>query len=216
MRRLLLCSALILPAVAQAHPHIFIETGLEAIVDEQGRLTHVKVTWTYDDFYSLLITEDMKLDQDFDGVLTAEEEARLTGFDMNWDEGYYGDLVALLGDRNLTLLRPQDYTASFADGRVTSTHIRAVAEAPVITGGELVLRPFDETFYTAYDVTLPVSVTGAQACLISKIEPNIDAELEALQALLADIDANSNPEDAGLGNMGERFATDVRILCAGS
>ncbi len=215
MKRLLLCTALMVPSTAAAHPHIFIETGLEAIVDAQGRLTHVRVTWKYDEFYSLLVTEDMQLDQDYDGVLTAAEEASLSGFDMNWDAGYYGDLVAILGDTDLALSRPQDFTAQMVNGQVITTHLRAVDGAPKVVGTELVLRPYDETFYSAYDVTLPVKVTGWDACLISKFEPDIDSELEAMQAQLAELDANSDPEDAGLPNIGEKFATDVRILCAG-
>lgn len=216
MKHLALCLGLVAPTCLAAHPHIFIDTGLEVIVDDAGRLTHVKVSWTYDEFYSLLITEDMQLDQDFDGVLTAAEQAQLTGFDMNWDAGYYGDLKAALGGAALQLSRPQNYTASFADGKITSTHIRAVQGSPLVASGELVLRPYDETFYTAYEVLQAVSVRGAEACLISRLEPDIDAELEAMQAQLAELDANSNPEDAGLPNIGAKFATEVRISCAGS
>lgn len=201
---------------ALAHPHIFIDTGLEAVVDDAGRLTHIKVSWTYDDFYSLLVTEDMQLDQDFDGILTAEEQAQLSGFDMNWIEGYNGDLKAALNGVDLVLSGPQDYSASLADGKITSTHWRAVAGAPLMASGELVMRPYDKTFYTAYEVTKPARVTGKDACLISKIEPDIDAELEAMQAQLAELDANSNPEEVGLPNIGAKFATEVRITCAGS
>lgn len=60
--------ALILSSLAAAplaaHPHIFIDTGFELILDEAGHMTHVRVSWQYDDFYSLLITEDMALDTD--------------------------------------------------------------------------------------------------------------------------------------------------------
>ena len=82
-----------LPISAAAHPHVFIDTGLEFIVDDAGQLTHVRVTWVYDEFYSLLVLEDMKLDQDADGVLTDAEEQVLAGFDAQWVEGYNGDLV---------------------------------------------------------------------------------------------------------------------------
>lgn len=216
MKHVALCLAILAPMPAVAHPHIFIDTGLEAVVDDAGRLTHIRISWTYDAFYSLLVTEDMQLDQDFDGVLTPEEEAQLSGFDMNWDAGYYGDLRASLAGQALELSRPMDYTASFADGKITTTHLRAVAGHPLVASGELVMRPYDETFYTAYEVTQPAKVSGQLACLISKIEPDIDAELEKMQVQLAELDANSNPEDAGLPNIGAKFATEIRITCAGS
>ena len=53
-----------------AHPHIFVDTGFEVILDAEGRLTHLRITWAYDEFYSLLVTEDRGLDPDYDGVLT--------------------------------------------------------------------------------------------------------------------------------------------------
>ena len=53
----------------------------------------MRVTWAYDEFYSLLVLEDMRLDQDADGVLTEAEEQFLSGFDAQWVEGYNGDLV---------------------------------------------------------------------------------------------------------------------------
>ena len=158
----------------------------------------------------------MQLDQDFDGILTPEEEAQLVGFDMNWDEGYSGDLKATMSGQELRVSRPEDFTASYANGRITSTHLRSVESAPIMTSGELVLRPYDETFYTAYEVTKPATVTGSEACLISKVEPDIDAKLAEMQVQLLELDANSNPEDAGLPNLGAQLATEIRITCAGS
>lgn len=216
MIRLLSLLAFLAPLPAAAHPHIFIDAGLEAIVDEEGRLTHIKVIWTYDAFYSLLITEDMGLDGDYDGVLTEAEQAQLTGFDMQWIEGFNGDLEVQLAGADLGLSGPLDYTASFAGGQITTTHFRAVLDMPTLTGKELILLPYDQSFYTAYEVGQQVSVDGLDSCLISKVEPNIDAELEALQAQLALLDTDNSPEEFGLPNAGRAFATEVRVTCASS
>jgi len=62
-------------------------------VDDRNRLTHVQITWEYDEFFSLLMTEDLGVDADYDGVLTEADLELLAGFDMNWIEGYNGDLV---------------------------------------------------------------------------------------------------------------------------
>ncbi len=64
LRPALLGLALMMPAPALSHPHIFIDAGLDVIFDDDGRLTHVKVTWVYDAFYSLLTMEERALDQD--------------------------------------------------------------------------------------------------------------------------------------------------------
>jgi ABC-type uncharacterized transport system substrate-binding protein len=216
MIRALLFLALFAPLPVAAHPHIFIDTGLEVIVDDQGRLTHIEVSWTYDAFYSLLISEEKGLDQDYDGQLTEAEQAKLAGFDMQWIDGFNGDLEAQLGGDALRLSGPMNYTARIEGGQIITTHIRAVEGMPVLAGKALVLLPYDKTFYTAYKVVGPVSVAGMQSCLISSVEPDIDAELEALQAQLALLDIASDPEDVGLPNAGRAFATEVRVLCAGS
>lgn len=95
-KTLTLCLTL-LAAPLGAHPHIFVNTGLSFVVDDQNRLTHVQVTWAYDELYSLLLTEDLGVDSDYDGVLTAADTALLTGFDMQWIEGFNGDLVGTQG-----------------------------------------------------------------------------------------------------------------------
>lgn len=102
------------------------DTGLTLHFDAEGRLAEVEVTWMYDELYSLLVTEDMELDQDFDGKLTDEEQARLTGFDMQWIEGFNGDLEISQGGTELRLSGPRDYTGVLEDYRVITTHFRSV------------------------------------------------------------------------------------------
>ncbi|MEX0310131.1 MAG: DUF1007 family protein, partial [Tateyamaria sp.] len=59
--RVSLCAAIAatcLAAPVAAHPHVFVDTGLKVIVDEAGVFQGVEVTWSYDDFYSLLLLSD--------------------------------------------------------------------------------------------------------------------------------------------------------------
>lgn len=198
-----------------AHPHIFVDTGLEAIFDPQGRLTHVRVTWQYDELFSLLITEDMGLDSDFDGILTDAEQAKLTGFDMNWIEGYNGDLEVMNGALGVPLSRPTQGTAAFADGRITTTHLRSVLD-PVLLDGQLVIKPYDPTYYTAYDVTLPLLITGTDGCRARVKMPDINAGLKALREELSTLSAEADPQDAGLPNIGEQLASEVIVTCSAS
>lgn len=216
MRSILTSLALLAPLPALAHPHVFIDTGVEVIFDDEGRLTHVRVTWAYDDFYSLLLAEDYGIDQDGDGALTPEEEAKITGFDANWVEGYYGDLVAKLEGQALTLSGPLEPTAKMVEGRLISTHLREVSGTPVIGGDTLSIKAFDESFYTAYELNLPVKLTGAPNCQMDRVDADIDGELAQMQAFLLTLDANANLEENDIPLMGERFATDLRITCPAS
>ncbi len=210
---LLLCTA---PLPAIAHPHIFVDTGIEIVLDDAGALAHVRITWAYDEYYSLLITEELEVDQDFDGVLTAQDKARLTGFDMNWIPGFNGDLVALLDDAPLALSGPQQPTATLEEGRITTTHIRQVDGSPNLAGRVLSLRAFDETYYTAYDVTLPVRIAPASTCTLDKIAPDIDGELEQMRQMLLTINADADLEENEIPLIGAKFATEIRVSCPAS
>ena len=199
---------------AGAHPHIFVDTGVEVFTDDQGRMTHIKVTWAYDAFYSLLITEDYGLDPDGDAVLTADEKAKLNGFDMAWVEGFNGDLSVVLAGQDVALSGPRDFTTDMSEGRLVTTHIRDVATAPDLAGAALVIKPYDPTYYTAYDVTYPVTVSGGALCEVRKEEPQMDDQMSALQAALAGIGVDTDPADAGLPNAGGVFATQIEVICS--
>lgn len=88
---------------ALAHPHVFVDTGVELRFDAEGRLEALRIVWVYDDFVSLMIVAERGLDPDGDGVLTEAETAALTGFDMQWDEGFAGDTYLLADGRDLAL-----------------------------------------------------------------------------------------------------------------
>ena len=206
--------ALLAPSPVLAHPHIFIDVGLEVLVDDSGQMESVRVTWAYDALYSLLITEEFGLDTDGDAVLTPQEEAELAGFDMKWVPGFNGDLLAQLGTEVLALSGPQEPTAVMREGRIVTTHLRRVAQTPKIAGQALVFKPFDPTFYTAYDVRLAVKVTGMDGCQIGKQEPDIDREMQELQAALSLLGQDQDAFEMGFPEVGESFATAIEISCA--
>lgn len=204
-----------LPISASAHPHIFVDAGLEVIFDDAGRVTHVAVTWEYDELYSLLITEDMGLDHNFDGELTPAELQELNGFDQDWLEGYYGDTRAYLGGVELGLSRPVKYETSFAKGRITSKHWREVAGTPAIGGQAFEVKPYDETYYTAYDVTKPVKLVGRDDCAFALDVPDVSGAMLELQQRLMELDANAD-STIEFPQVGGKFATTLRVTCPGS
>ena len=203
-------------APALSHPHIFIDAGLEMRINDDGQLTHIKVTWAYDDFYSLLVAEDRGFDQDGDGELTEAEQAQLAGFDANWIPGYNGDLVVRVDGKDMKLSGPLQPTGRMVEGRIVTTHLREVSGAPKVSGDALSVKAFDETYYTAYDLTLPVKIVGGDGCEIKRIEPDLDNELSRMQTLLLSIDANADLEEMDFPMLGEAFATDVRVVCPAS
>ncbi len=212
MRWILTLFTFCLPVPVLAHPHVFIDTGLEFIVDDAGNLTHVRVTWAYDELYSLFELEDRKLDQDGDGILSESEQAFLAGFDAQWIEGYNGDLVVRADGQIIPLSGPMEPTATTDNGRIVSTHLRAVEGEPVAAAA-LSAKAFDETYYTAYEVTRPVTVSSNLTCQIERTDPDIDGQLAQMRAFLLTLDANYDLEENDIPLVGESFATEIRVSC---
>ena len=204
-----ICFALATPL--GAHPHIFVDTGIEVIVNEAGRATHLRITWAYDEFYSLLVTEERGLDPDYDGVLTEDEIASLNGFDMQWIEGFNGDTVALSDGEELPLSKPEEVSTRFLEGRIVTRHLRAIEGALPEADG-LVIKPYDATYYTDYQV-VSTRVTGSEDCRTRVKMPDITEDLRALQADLGTLDAQTDPSDVGLPDIGAALASEVRVTC---
>lgn len=197
-----------------AHPHLFIDTGVEVIFDGDGHATALRITWTYDEMYSMMIVEDRGLDADFDGVLTPDEQATLSGFDMQWDVGYPGDTYALLGETPIALSGPSGWTASYQGGKLISTHLRTL-EAAVSPGSEaLVVQAYDPSFYAAYRIINPAVLTGAAGCEAQVFEPDLGKADAILQAAMDEYTAMSDPE-MGFPAVGAAYADEVRVTCAG-
>lgn len=204
--------AALLPAPVLAHPHIFIDTGVELIFNAEGLATGVRVTWAYDDLYSLTYLAENGFDPDFDGQLTAEEIARLQGFDMNWDEGFAGDSYAFLGETPLTLSPPKDPTAALIDGQLTSTHLRSFEQPLALGGTDFILRVYDPSYYTAYTIAFPTILTGREDCTSQAYEPDRDAADERLEAALAE-QAGSADAETDFPAVGDAYAEEVVVSC---
>jgi ABC-type uncharacterized transport system substrate-binding protein len=198
---------------ALAHPHVWIDTKIEVILNDRNEATGVRVSWTYDDLYSLYVVGDMGLDPDWDGKLTPEEEARLSGFDMKWDPEFPGDTYALQGEAPLALSRPKDWTAGYADGKITSTHLRSF-DAPVPVGDKpLIVQVYDPGYYVAYAIPFDPVVTGGTGCTAQVFQPDIDEAEEQLLAALSEYTPDVDLE-AEFPAVGAQFAEEVRVTCA--
>ncbi len=206
----------ILAAGAQAHPHIFIDAGLEIVFDEEGRLAEVEVTWVYDDLYSMLVIDDLGLDEDYTGEIDESEREALTGFDMNWVDGYEGDLYIRAGGARLELDAPRAYSADYSDGRITTVHRRELAEPFDPSGEEIVFEVYDPTYYTEYNIAIDPRISGREGCTARVVEPDRDAAEAMLQEKLDEmIAAGADRADieAGFPEVGDAFAEEVRIAC---
>lgn len=202
---------------AGAHPHIFVDAGLQLHFDDQDRLAAVRVVWVYDEFYSMLLVDDLGLDQDYTGNISAQEREDLSGFDMNWVEGYEGDLKLRAGAEPLDLTGPLEWTADYRDGRIITTHLRAVQDPPEPEAGPLVFEVYDPTYYTSYTIALDAMIEGRDDCRSRVVEPDWEAAEDRLQGALDELTAEgagAQEIEADFPAVGAAFAHELWVQCA--
>ena len=188
---------------------MFIDTGLTLVFDDQGRLSAVDVTWVYDPLYTLLLLEDMRLDPDLDGVLEPDELAQLQGFDMNWIEGFEGDLY-LQAAAPVDLTAPQPIKTRVENEQIISVHRRPLA-APLPVSEPVKVRAYDPGYYTAYAVTLDVEVEGRDGCEAALEPADFAAASDMLEELLFTVPQAQLEYD--FPAVGEHFADTVTLTC---
>jgi ABC-type uncharacterized transport system substrate-binding protein len=209
-------AAIMAPSAAVAHPHVFVDMSLTSVFDGSGRLTELHVTWTYDDLTSLLLIEDGGYDTDGDGAMSAAELEPMKGFDMDWDPDFPGDVYPEQNGSPLALVPgPSDWTTSWADGKLTSTHVRRFG-TPVDPGaGAIVIKAYDPGYYVAYAIVGTTATEGRDDCRAEVFVPDLDAAQTQLMASLKEYLPGDDLSDAGFPQAGETFAEEVRITCGG-
>ncbi|MFA9231725.1 MAG: DUF1007 family protein [Microgenomates group bacterium] len=210
-RSIIIALTTVLGTPVHAHPHVFVDTQLEISFNAAGEAEGVRITWTYDALTSLQFIADRGMDEDFDGTLTATETAALSGFDMHWDEGYAGDTFALNGAAPLQLSGPSDWTADYANEKVTTSHIRRFISPVPLGSDPLVIEVYDPSLYTGYFIVGEPNVTGRADCKATIQRPDIKAANEKLEAAIAALPGDVENEYPALGAI---FAKGVHVTCA--
>lgn len=203
----------LLPAgMARAHPHIFVEAGLEVIFGTDGTPEKLRISWIYDEFFSMLLVSDLGLDPDFTGNIEPHEQFALDGFDMNWIQDYHGDTHVTQGGRTLALTGPLEWTSDYRDGQLRSTHLRALLDQPE-PGQDWTISIHDPTYYTSYTLISSPLLTGRDDCVARIFEPDWDAAGAYLEAALDELLGAGGDLEADFPPVGALFSDEVRITC---
>lgn len=207
--------AALLPAAAAAHPHVFVDTEVEIVLGADGALQGVRLTWVYDDFFSLLLTEDLGLDPDGDLQLTEEEAATLQAFVLDWPEDFAGDLHVTRAAAPLALGPPREGAVAFEEGRVRESHFRPLA-APQAMDAPVQVQVFDPYYYVAYDIRPPIRVTGGAGCEAALQKADLSVAYELVDEALYGRPASDVGPDEEFPEVGHAFADTITVTCAAS
>jgi ABC-type uncharacterized transport system substrate-binding protein len=105
-------AAMLVPAVALAHPHIWIQQ-LVRVVAKDGKYTHVEIEWRFDPFSSEV--EIPLIDEDHDGKFSPKEVKVLAG-EMLPELKTYGYMSWInTGAKDFRPSKPPEFTARVDD-----------------------------------------------------------------------------------------------------
>lgn len=202
----------LLPSLSLAHPHIFIDARLELLFDDQGRAIGIRQEWLYDDLFSLLLTEEMQIDDDADGVLTEDERIILRDFVTGWPPGFDGDLVVVRDGQRVALAEPREQDVQMIQGRVLETHLRPFVR-PLPVNEAVAIQVYDPGFYTAYDLSAQIVFNGRGDCATRVDKADILAANEMVEQLLGGLAAaDIGPEEA-FPEVGHVYADTLWVIC---
>lgn len=197
-----------------AHPHVFIDADAALIFGESGKLEAVRVSWTYDEFYSLMMIEDAQLDADGDGTPEPARLQAFAGHDVDWEAGFPGHIVAKQDGNPVRLGPPESHEARYASGKIVTSHIRPLEHPVAVTTADpLLLRIYDPEYFVAYATPRGPSVEGRKDCKVTRRPPDTSGQKELLDAL-QDLDMQADSISVmNMPDVGITFAEGFEIAC---
>ncbi|MEM1237563.1 MAG: DUF1007 family protein [Pseudomonadota bacterium] len=196
---------------ATAHPHVFIDGGIDFIVSQSNVLEAVKVTWRFDEFETLYAMSANSIAKGANEQLSGIEVARLALFMTAASNEPVQSAHLTLGNEALPLSAADDFSATLVDNRLEVTFVRPLME-PISIDGRVVEASFHEaTYFYAFSLTDPSELIGDQGdCSASTVQFEADKETEELKEVLSSLGREETPD---IENVGALFADRITVTC---
>ena len=196
---------------ASAHPHIFVDAETGFHISEDGLLTGLHISWTYDPFTTLFLFDVLDLDQDRDGKLNDEDYAAIIRGETEWADDYVGDIYLEVNQKVQPHLKPVDAKAEYRDDQITIRFDLPFAEPVQAPGQDIVLRLYDPNYYYDYsivEIANPAPLPKSCETSLFTFEP--DATTSDLLVALGSLSREETPEQE---NVGRLFSDEVTLSC---
>lgn len=204
-------SLLLASGPAAAHPHIFVDTKTGFYISEDGGLTGLYISWTYDPFTTLFLFDVLDLDQDRDGKLNDEDYAAILRGETEWADEYVGDIYLEVNEKVHPHLKPVNAQAEYRDDQITVRFDLPLAKPVEAKGQDVVLRVYDPNYYYAYTVVDTAQAAPLPAsCEVELISFEPDSVTSDLLVTLGNLSREETPEQE---NVGRLFSDLVTLKC---
>ena len=207
-----MCGALLVSAApALAHPHVFIDGGIDFVFEDSGVLQALEVTWLYDEFETLYILSSYGLSLNRNGGLDEADRLELVRLRSDWPEDFDGSAHLKVDGQGVAMEWPTALDARLVEGRLELTFTRQLAAPLQVRGRDVEVAFYESTYFFDFTLTNAPKLAGnAGDCVTDVIPFNPDLQLAALQATLAKLSREETPETE---NVGALFADWIVLTC---
>jgi nickel/cobalt transporter (NicO) family protein len=177
-------AALLIPAVAHAHPHVWADTAAEILFDANGQIAAIRHHWRFDEGFSAYALQG--LDADGDGLYSTEELEPLARENVESVGEFDYFTFLTIGDYQAGYAAPKDYHLDYDGTRLTLHYTLPLAQ-PIHSKSPIRLEIYDPEYYVAF--ALPsaeaVRLVDAPAGCRLTVHPAQEPDAAAAEALAA-------------------------------
>ncbi|MEM7546475.1 MAG: DUF1007 family protein [Pseudomonadota bacterium] len=196
---------------AKSHPHVFIDGGVDFVMDEDGTLRALDVTWLYDPFETLYVLATLKITPDAEWRLSSDDRARLIAHESVWAGDFDGTSHLSIEGEAVKLARPTGFDVELENEQLKVTFRRNLPEPIDVRGLDVEVAVYEKTFFYSLGVTKGPKFIGAETgCATDVIRFDPDTQLNALQYSLFELSREETPE---IENVGALFADRIVLKC---
>ncbi|SEN78537.1 ABC-type uncharacterized transport system, substrate-binding protein [Loktanella fryxellensis] len=195
---------------ALAHPHVFVDGGVDFVMADDRTLTALSVTWLYDEFETLYDLSSRGIDLPADGTLSDADREVIRAAYSVWPEDFDGSAHLTIDSERIALDWPSDLAVDLIDGRLQLVFRRNLPVPIDLTGKTVETAFYERTYFFAFRITDVASFIGPSACDARVIPYAPDAQSAAAQDSLAMLGREETPAIADVGRL---FADRIAVTC---
>lgn len=204
---LIVLAAFALPAVANAHPHVWVKSRATILYDPAGRVTGIRQGWTFDEAYSAYAVQGFP--KDADGKFAADKMAELAKINVEAlaESGFFTN--AKTNGGKLAFGEPANYATRF-DGGVLTLTFDLPLRSPAKAERALTLEVYDPTFFVEFSIADgedAVRLDGAPSgCTLRVTRPKPQETVQSVsESFFSALSASSQ--------FGAQFASRILVAC---
>ena len=196
---------------AKAHPHVFVDARTGFIFGTDGLLEALHISWTYDEFTTLILFESLNLDPDGNGQFNDADRAAIIDGETKWSHTYKGDVYLELAGQDYPLGRPEAAAVRLSGNQVEVSFDLPLLQPVRIDNAPVFLRLYDPFYYYAYSIVPPIAHANLpEDCQLQILSFEPSAAESTLQEKLAALGREDIP---ALENIGRLFSNEVQLTC---